>query len=213
MSHDIFHVDYVFHCVRSNSRATCYIRVRTHLDGYLRISKRYRYVYKHTQPLGVRSFSSREGDGNVMQMGFCGENFRRQREEREKEREREREREDRKERGRILGRVEAGRISLLRLLPPRDRPRARIIFTEIKSKIRLALKCALDRARPNRRWLSKRRRCLYPGARRRLVRSGCEDPTRTRGYTRDEKQRKIDRGRRFGGLNRRNSLLMQIGDS
>jgi len=96
-------------------------------------------------------------------------------------REKEKEREDRKERGRILGRVEAGRISLLRLLPPRDRPRARIIFTEIKSKIRLALKCALDRARPNRRWLSKRRRCLYPGARRRLVRSGwrgCDEDAR-----------------------------------
>lgn len=29
---------------------------------------------------------------------------------------------------------------------PRDRPRGRIIFTEIKSKIRLALKCAPDRA-------------------------------------------------------------------
>lgn len=42
----------------------------------------------HTQPLGVRSFSSREGDGNVMQMGFCGENFRRQREERDRERKR-----------------------------------------------------------------------------------------------------------------------------
>lgn len=28
----------------------------------------------------------------------------------------------------------------------RDRPRGRIIFTEIKSKIRLALKCAPDRA-------------------------------------------------------------------
>lgn len=147
----------------------------------------------HTQPLGLRSFSSREGDGNVMQMGFCGENFRRQREERQ--RERKREREDREGRG-ILGGVEAGRISLLRLLPPpRDRPRARIIFTEIKSKIRLALKCALDRARPNRRWLSKRRRRSYPAARRRLVRSGREDPTRTRGYTRDEKQRKTDRGR------------------
>lgn len=45
-------------------------------------------MYKHTQPLGVRSFSSREGDGNVMQMGFCGENFRRQREERQREKER-----------------------------------------------------------------------------------------------------------------------------
>lgn len=109
-------------------------------------------------------------------------------------RERERDREDREERG-ILGGVEAGRISLLHLLPPQDRPRARIIFTEIKSKIRLALKCALDRARPNRRWLSKRRRRSYPGARWRLVRNGREDPTRTRGYTRDEEQRKIDRGR------------------
>lgn len=146
-------------------------------------------MYKHTQPLGVRSFSSREGDGNVMQMGFCGENFRRQREEREREREGGRE-----ERG-ILGGVEAGRISLLRHLPLRDRPRARIIFTEIKSKIRLALKCALDRARPNRRWLSKRRRRSYPEARRRLVRSDREDPTRTRGYTRGGKQRKTDRGR------------------
>ena len=41
--------------------------------------------------------------------------------------------------------------SAVRLAPPRaaprDRPRGRIIFTEIKSKIRLALKCAPDRAR------------------------------------------------------------------
>lgn len=70
--------------------------------------------------------------------------------------------------------VEAGRIGLLRLLPPRDRPRAWIIFTEIKSKIRLALKCALDRACPNRRWLNEPSRSSYPGAWRRIVRSGCE---------------------------------------
>lgn len=48
------------------------------------------------------------------------------------------------------------------VLPRRDRPRGRIIFTEIKSKIRLALKCAPDRASPriaggSRRWSWKER--------------------------------------------------------
>lgn len=65
------------------SRHLLYIRLRTHLDGYLRTPKD-TDMYMHTQPEGVRSFSSREGDGNVMQMGFCGENFRRQRRETER---------------------------------------------------------------------------------------------------------------------------------
>jgi len=159
------------------------------------------YMYARTQPQGVRSFSSRQGDGNVMQMGFCGENFRRQRRERdgeetrEKERKREREREREREKGRgkkkrnvavkeskeeerrILGGVEAGRISLRRRLPPSwDRPRARIIFTEIKSKIRLALKCALDRARPNRRWLKRALPQLVAGSAR--IQRGREDARR-----------------------------------
>jgi len=129
-------------------------------------------------------------------MGFCGENFRRQRrdrrgeETRENEREREREREkgrgkkknaavkeSKEEERRILGGVEAGRISLRRRLPPSwDRPRARIIFTEIKSKIRLALKCALDRARPNRRWLKRALPQLVAGSAR--IRRGREDARR-----------------------------------
>lgn len=78
-------------------------------------------MYAHTQPQGVRSFSSRQGDGNVMQMGFCGENFRRQRRDRgdrKNEEKREREegeekknvavKENKEEERRILGRVEAG---------------------------------------------------------------------------------------------------------
>lgn len=142
---------------RSNSRAT-YMRVRTHLNSYLCISKRYRYVYAHTasgRPLVFIPGRRRKRYANGFLRGELSSAT---------WREKERDGEDREER-RILGGVEAGRISLL--LPPQDRPRARIIFTEIKSKIRLALKCALDRARPNRRWLSKRRRRSYPEARRR----------------------------------------------
>lgn len=94
--------------------------------------------------------------------------------------------------GGILGGVEAGRISLLRLLPPRDRPEEpRIIFTEIKSKIRLALKCALDRACPNRRWLERERsRSSYPGATRRITEErprGSDEDARER--TEDERNR------------------------
>lgn len=79
-----FHVDYLFHCI--GAAVASLIRLRTHLDGYLRTSKD-TGMYMHTQPQGIRSFSSREGDGNVMQMGFCGENFRRQRRETKKKRE------------------------------------------------------------------------------------------------------------------------------
>lgn len=143
-------------------------------------------MYVHTQPQGVRSFSSREGDGNVMQMSFCGENFRRQRRER---------RWGRRERREDTPRGWSGANQSPPPSPPqpRDRPRARIIFTEIKSKIRLALKCALDRARPNRRWLSER--SSYPEARKKIVRSSRENPTRMRRCTGVGKRRKIDRGR------------------
>lgn len=92
-------------------------------------------------PRGVRSFPSWEGDGNVMQMGFYGENFRRRRNGEE----------SRRMLGGVARRGMLWNQSTARLPPPRtaprDRPRGRIIFTEIKSKIRLALKCAPDRAR------------------------------------------------------------------
>lgn len=130
-----------------------------------------------------------------MQMGFCGENFRRQRRDRgnrKNEEKREREegeekknvavKESKEEERRILGRVEAGGESVSAAAaaspPPLRRhgiaaERARIIFTEIKSKIRLALKCALDRARPNRRWLKRALPQLVAGSAR--IRRGRED--------------------------------------
>lgn len=116
-----------------------------------------------------------------------------------------REREERRRRGDARDRVEAGRESV----PPVRSRRgiARIIFTEIKSKIRLALKCALDRvSRPNRRWLKRAEPGFsVPGSKER---TGEEDPwsdariptttNEEKSAPRDGRRRKTDRGR-YGG--------------
>lgn len=110
--------------------------------------------------------------------------------------------------------------SAVRLAPPRaaprDRPRGRIIFTEIKSKIRLALKCAPDRARLESP-------VAQPRSNTEREREGGEDKKRGSNRERqremrssgttDRQRRKESAQRASGGLNRRNSLLMQIRDS
>lgn len=73
---------------KQQSRHLLYAGARTHLVIATYVYLKDTGMYMHTQPLGVRSFSSRQGDGNVMQMGFCGENFRWQLEEGQRGRER-----------------------------------------------------------------------------------------------------------------------------
>lgn len=195
----------MLHCIEATvpSLITCGY-AHTSCDSYLHISKRYRYVYAHTasgRPLVFIPGRRRKRYANGFLRGELSLATWRGTE---------------RNGGGILGGVEAGRISLLCFLPPRDRPRARIIFTEIKSKIRLALKCALDRAlaRIAGGWASgdsartqERGGASWGAAAR--IRRGREDVQKMRNR---ERQTEVDGGS-FGGLNRRNSLLMQIGDS
>lgn len=143
------------------------MRLRTHLGSYLRIPKDIG-IYVHIaagRPLVFIPGRRRKRYANGFLRGELSSAAKRENERGRPGRVKE-ESTERESGGYSAGLKRGESVSPAFSLLRRDRARARIIFTEIKSKIRLALKCALDRACPNRRWLSEQSRSSYPEARR-----------------------------------------------